>query len=160
MMRQVIFLPDGLGGYVAEVPSLPGCRAKGKNISEAVRNVRQAIYQHIDNLKASGQPIPESTVMEIPKKEGVIRENLLLREDVIQAIREIFPNEDLQAVLDMMDEYGKEPFEIDTENVQIAAIRLSEGNLDKLMQLVVDAKRDYRDVLSWYAMKFGKYPSA
>src|SRR5262249_55896183 len=73
-MRQVVFLPDGGGGYVVEVPSLPGCRAKGKNISEAITNTRHAIYAHIENLKASGQPVPESTVVDIPKAEGVIND--------------------------------------------------------------------------------------
>lgn len=157
-MRQVIFLPDGLGGYVVEVPSLPGCRAKGKNISEAITNTRRAIYAHLEKLKASGQPVPESTVVDMPKAEGVINDKLLLREDVIAAIQEILPNEDLQTVLDTVGEYGKESFEIDSERVQIAVIRLSEGNLDHLLQFVIDAKRDYRDVLSWYAQKFGKYP--
>jgi predicted RNase H-like HicB family nuclease len=157
-MRQVIFLPDGVGGYVVEVPSLPGCRAKGKNLSEAVRNTRQAIYEHIDKLKAAGQPIPEAKMMDIPKAEGAINDKLLLREDVIQAAQEMFPNEDLQTILDVMNEYGKRPFEMDTERVQVAAVRLSEGDVDKLRQLVADAKRDYRDVLSWYAMKFGQYP--
>ncbi len=157
-MRQVIFLPDGVGGYVVEVPSLPGCRAKGKNLSQAIVNVKQIIYKHIENLQALGQPVPESTEIDFPKAEGVIPHNLLLHEDVIQAIQDVFPNEDLQTVLDVMDEYGKQPFEIDQERVQIAAIRLSEGNIDKLLQLVVDAKRDYRDVISWYALKFGKYP--
>jgi predicted RNase H-like HicB family nuclease len=157
-MRQVIFLPDGLGGYVVEVPSLPGCRAKGKNISEAIVNVRRAIYKYIDNLDVMGEAIPDSTVMEIPKADGVVSYNMLLKEDVIQTIQEIFPNEDLQTVLDVLSEYGKQPFEMDTERVQIAAIRLSEGDVDKLLQLVSDAKRDYRDVISWYATKFGSYP--
>src|SRR5712691_3219139 len=110
-MRQVVFLPDGVGGYVVEVPSLPGCRAKGKNLSEATRNVRQTIYNYIDNLKAQGQPIPESTVIDIPKAEGVIRHEMLLREDVIQAIHDVLPGEDLQTVLDIVDEYGKQPYE-------------------------------------------------
>ena len=157
-MRQVVFLPDGVGGYVVEVPSLPECRAKGKNISEAIVNTRQAIYAHIANLEALGLPIPESTVMEIPKAEGVINDQLLLKEDVIQAIRDVFPNEDLQTILDVLSEYGKQPFERDSERVQIAAIQLSEGDIDRLLQFVVDAKRDYRDVLSWYATKFGRYP--
>ncbi len=157
-MRQMVLLPDGVGGYVVEVPSLPGCRAKGKNLSEAITNTRKAIDQHIDDLKASGQPIPESTFMEFPKKEGVIVDKLLLREDVVQAVQEVFPNDDLQTILDVMDEYGKRPFELDQARVQIAAIRLSEGNVDKLLQLAIDAKNDYRDVLSWYATKFGKYP--
>src|SRR5262245_6283319 len=114
-MRQVIFLPDGVGGYVVEVPSLPGCRAKGKNLSEATRSVRAAIYAHLDNLKSLGQPIPESTVIDVPKAEGVIRHELLLREDVIAAVQAVFPNEDLQTILDVLDEYGQQPYEIDRE---------------------------------------------
>src|SRR5690348_14540602 len=108
-MRQVVFLPDGVGGYVVEVPGLPGCRAKGKNLSDAIGNIRKAIYKHIDELKASGQPVAESTLMDIPKKEGVIVENLLLREDVMKVVQEVFPNEDLQTVMDVVNEYGKQP---------------------------------------------------
>ena len=157
-MRQVVYLKDGVGGYVSEVPSLPGCRAKGKDLSEVIVNTRHAIYDHLANLEAQGQPIPEATVIDVPKADGVYNDKLLLREDVIQAIGEVFPNEDLQTVLDVMNEYGKQPFERDTERVQVASIRLSDGNVDKLLQLVSDAKRDYRDVLSWYALKFGSYP--
>src|SRR5690349_17404242 len=105
MMRQVIFLPDGLGGYVVEVPSLPGCRAKGKTMSDAIRNVRHAIYSHVDNLNIRGEAIPESTVMDIPKVEGVVSYKMLLREDVVEAIAEQFSNEDLQTLLDVVLEY-------------------------------------------------------
>lgn len=157
-MRQVIYTPDGTGGYVAQVPSLPGCMTKGKNLSEVMNNSRHAIYDYLAKLEASGQPIPESTIVEAPKDKGVFSNNILLKEDVIRTIQEVFPNEDLQTILEVMSEYGKQPFEIDRERVQVAAIRLSEGNVDKLLQLVSDAKRDYRDVISWYAIKFGSYP--
>ena len=155
-MRQVVFVPDGLGGYVVEVPSLPGCRARGKNASQAIVNVRQAIYAYIDNLIANGQPVPEATIIDIPKAEGVIQDQLLLKEDVIQAVQEILPHEDLHTVLDVLDEYGKHPYEMDQERVQIAVIRMSEGDIDRMLQLVSDAKRDYRDVLAAYATRSGK----
>ncbi len=157
-MRQIVFLPDGTGGYTVEVPSLPGCHAKGRNISEAVRNARKAIYRHMEDLLARGLPIPEATVIDIPKAEGVVRHDLLLREDVVKAAQETFPDQDLQMVLGLLDEFGKEPFETDPEYVHMAIIRLSEGQLDKLRILIADAKRDPRDVLSWYATKYGKYP--
>jgi len=157
-MRQVVFLPDGVGGYVVEVPSLPGCRAKGKNLTAAVKDVRQVIYSHIANLQALGQTVPESTVMDIPKAEGVITYNLLLKEDVLKVIGNVFPDTDPQAILDIVSEYGKQPFENDIERIQIAAVQLSEGDIDKLVQIIIDAKRDYRDVLVWYSTKFGKYP--
>ncbi len=157
-MRQIVLIPDGVGGYVVEVPSLPDCRSKGKTASEAIRNVKQAIYAQIEHLKSSGQPVPEATVVDVVKAEGVVSYNLLLREDVSALAQETFPNEDLQTVLDIVDEYGKQPFEIDRERVQIAVIRLSEGNVDRLRKLVVDAKRDYRNILMGYGMKFGAYP--
>lgn len=157
-MRQVIFRKDGMGGYVAEVPSLPGCTAKGKNLSEIFMNTRHAIIEYYAKLEAAGQPIPESIVVDVPKADGVYNDKLLLREDVLQSIREYFPNDDTQTIMDIMDEYGKRPFEIDSERVQVASIHLSEGNVEKLKQVVSDAKRDYRDVLSWYATKFGRYP--
>jgi predicted RNase H-like HicB family nuclease len=154
----VIYIPDGTGGYIAQAPSLPGCITKGKNLSEVMNNSRQAIYDHLATLETNGQPIPESTIIEAPKDKGVFSHNILLKEDVIRAIQDVFPNEDLQTILVVMNEYGKKPFEIDTERVQVASIRLSEGNVDKLLQIVSDAKRDYRDVISWYAIKFSSYP--
>ncbi len=157
-MRQVLFIKDDNGGYTAEVPSLPGCSARGKNLSEAIRNIRKAIYAHLASLQAAGQPMPELTRIEAPQPEGVIQHEILLREDVIQAVREGFPDEDPELILLVLDDYGKESFQSDPEAVQIAVVRLSEGSTDKLEGLVEDAKRDFRDVLSWYARKFGKYP--
>lgn len=154
-MRQVIFLPDGLGGFVAEVPSLPGCRSKGKTISEVLVNVRQAIITYIENLQAQGQPVPEPTFIEVPKKEGVIVHNMLTRDDIVEAAQAAFPNEDLQTVLGMLDDYGQRT---DRERVQMAILGLSKGSVDKLLTYLVAAKQDYRDVLLWYAKEFGKYP--
>ncbi len=157
-MRQIFFQPDGAGGYTAEVPSLPGCRAAGKNISEAFSNIRKAIYQHLDALASAGLPIPESTVISAPSGQGIISDKLLLHEDVIQAIKDTFPNENTQTILDIIDEYGKRPFDIDTERVQVAAVHLSEGNIEQLKRFVTDAKRDYRDVIAYYGIKYGRYP--
>src|SRR5579859_6152241 len=154
-MRQVIYTADGSGGFVAEVPSLPGCRSQGKTISEAVRNIRQAIITYIENLQAQGQPIPEATFIDVPKREGVIVDNMLTRDDIVQAAQTAFPTEDLQTVLDVLDSYSQIN---DHERVQMAIIGLSEGSVDKLLTHSLAAIQDYRDVLSWYAMKFGKYP--
>src|SRR5713101_3667114 len=99
-MRQVIYISDGVGGFVAEVPSLPGCRSQGKTISQASVNIRQAVITYIENLQAQGQPIPESTFIDVPKQEGVIVDNMLTRDDIVQAARAAFPNEDVQTVLD------------------------------------------------------------
>jgi predicted RNase H-like HicB family nuclease len=155
-MRQIVFIPDGLGGYVIEVPSLPGCRAGGKNATQAITNVKQAIYAYIDHLIANGHPVPEATIIDIPKAEGVIQTQLLLKEDVVEAVQTAFPNEVFQTVLDVLNEYGTQLYELDRERVQIAVIRLSGGNLDRLLELITQAKQDYRDILVAYTTKFGE----
>ena len=40
-MRQVILIPDlEDGGYVVEVPSLPGCYSQGETVEEALENIK------------------------------------------------------------------------------------------------------------------------
>ncbi len=157
-MRQVIFRVDPYVGYRADVPSLPGCHAAGKTLTEVTHNVRVAVYAHLADLEAHGKPIPPSTVLDIPPTEGIIRHQLLLREDVVQALSETFPDEALPPLLDLVDAYGQTPYERDGERVQIAAIRLSAGDRKRLADLIAAARQDYRDVLSWYGIKFGAYP--
>ena len=40
-------------------------------------------------------------------------------------------------------------FHLRRERVQLAILKLSDGNEDKLREFVAVAKRDYRDVLFW-----------
>jgi hypothetical protein len=46
-------------------------------------------------------------------------------------------------------EYGVASHEREVPRVRLAILRLSEGQRDRLKQLVGLAKRDYRDVLMW-----------
>ena len=58
-MRQVVLHPDAEdGGWVAEVPSLPGCVSQGETKEEALRNIREAIAQWLDAAQALGRSIP------------------------------------------------------------------------------------------------------
>ena len=58
-MRQVILIPDlEDGGYVVEVPSLPGCYSQGETVEEALENIKDAIQGYIEILKSDGLPIP------------------------------------------------------------------------------------------------------
>lgn len=58
-MRQVVLYPDlEDGGWIAEVPSLPGCLSQGDSKEEAIANVRDAIETWIHGMEAVGQPIP------------------------------------------------------------------------------------------------------
>jgi len=66
-MRQVILYPDREdGGWVAEVPSLPGCVSDGNTRDEALGNARDAIAAWIEAAKNLGREIPpETTDVEI-----------------------------------------------------------------------------------------------
>lgn len=58
-MRQVILIPDETGGYVVEVPSLPGCYSQGETEEEALANIKEAIKLHIEDMLAAGEDIPD-----------------------------------------------------------------------------------------------------
>jgi predicted RNase H-like HicB family nuclease len=47
-------------GYFAYSPNLPGCHSNGKTIEETKRNIRVAIEQHIESLRAHDQPVPSA----------------------------------------------------------------------------------------------------
>jgi predicted RNase H-like HicB family nuclease len=46
------------GGYVAFVPSLPGCHTQGETLEETERNAKEAIALYLESLIAHGEPIP------------------------------------------------------------------------------------------------------
>jgi len=59
-MRQVVIYPDHEdGGWVAEVPSLPGCVSQGETREEALANVREAIDTWIDGATHVGMAVPD-----------------------------------------------------------------------------------------------------
>ena len=58
----VILTPDtDVGGYTARVPALPGCNTQGTSLEEALANAREAIELYLEELRESGEPIPEDT---------------------------------------------------------------------------------------------------
>jgi predicted RNase H-like HicB family nuclease len=58
-MRQVILIPDETGGYIVEVPSLPGCYSQGETVDEALENIREAIELHIEAMVEAGERVPD-----------------------------------------------------------------------------------------------------
>ncbi len=58
-MRQVILIPDESGGYIVEVPSLPGCYSQGDSETEALDNIKEAIALHLEDMIAAGETIPD-----------------------------------------------------------------------------------------------------
>jgi predicted RNase H-like HicB family nuclease len=53
-MRYLVNLiyDDEYGGYVADVPQLPGCMSQGKTVDEALANVREAIEAYLEGEPA------------------------------------------------------------------------------------------------------------
>lgn len=54
----VIFEPSEDGGYIAYVPSLPGCTTQGEDFEDAKQMVKDAIKGYISVLQEDGDPIP------------------------------------------------------------------------------------------------------
>lgn len=69
------------------------------------------------------------------------------RDDVIAAVNRDFPNEDRADVLTILDQYGYRGWAYERERVQLAILRLSDGNLDGVRAALRVANTDYRDLL-------------
>jgi 16S rRNA C1402 N4-methylase RsmH len=54
-----------------------------------------------------------------------------------------------ERVASLLAEYGQESHEREAARVQLAILKLSEGQAERVAELVTAAKRDYRDVLMW-----------
>ena len=57
------------GGYVAFVPTLPGCHTQGETFEETEKNIHEAIELYLESLVALGEHIPEET----KSFQGVVR---------------------------------------------------------------------------------------
>ncbi len=50
LMFDVVVQKDETGGYVAFVPSLPGCHTQGETLEELMKNVEEAIELYLETL--------------------------------------------------------------------------------------------------------------
>ena len=71
------------------------------------------------------------------------------RDEVIAVVQKTFPESAYAHVFELLDSYGVESYERERARVQLAILKLSGGNEEKLREFVAVAKRDYRDVLFW-----------
>jgi predicted RNase H-like HicB family nuclease len=58
MRYTVILQRETDGGYVAVVPSLPGCVSQGDTREEALKNIEEAAELYIEDVQATGDPLP------------------------------------------------------------------------------------------------------
>lgn len=70
------------------------------------------------------------------------------REPVQRLARRLFPGVQEAIVLEMLDRYGIEWYERERDRVQVAVLKLSNGDLERLKTMVSHAKMDYRDTLA------------
>ena len=68
---------------------------------------------------------------------------------MLAAVGQQFPDRDAATVLALLDRYGTRRFERERERVQLAILKLSGGDIEKLRHGLDVARRDYRDVLYW-----------
>ncbi len=64
-MRHVILAPIEDGGWLATVPSLPGCRTEGDSREEALEYIKEAIELYIETLQELGREVPEDEAIEL-----------------------------------------------------------------------------------------------
>lgn len=68
--------------------------------------------------------------------------------DVERIARREFSDEQFSTVITLLKEYGTEAWQRECPRVQLAALKLADGSLEKLRAQIEVAKRDYRDVLA------------
>lgn len=58
MQYTVILQQEADGGYVATVPSMPGCVSQGDSRDESLANIREAIEVYLEDCREAGDPLP------------------------------------------------------------------------------------------------------
>ena len=54
----VVLMPDREGGYVVEVPALPGCTTYGQTLGDALLMAEDAIGGYLAVLREDGDAVP------------------------------------------------------------------------------------------------------
>ncbi|HVC77000.1 MAG TPA: type II toxin-antitoxin system HicB family antitoxin [Candidatus Micrarchaeaceae archaeon] len=55
----IVVNPDPEGGYTVTVPALLGCVTQGETTEECIAHAREAVALYLEDLVASGGPVPE-----------------------------------------------------------------------------------------------------
>jgi|SRR5215472_89856 len=68
--------------------------------------------------------------------------------DVERIVRREFKDDEVAEVLAVLNQFGTDKEDRGTVRVQLAALKLADGNREKLLSNIEAAKRDYRDILA------------
>ena len=55
---------------------------------------------------------------------------------MLSVVKREFPNEDAQAIVALLDAYGVESYENERDRVQLAILKLSQGEAEKLLEVI------------------------
>jgi predicted RNase H-like HicB family nuclease len=70
LMRYTVLLEqERHDGYVASVPTLPGCVSQGDTRREALANIREAIEVYLEDCREAGDPVPTEVGKEFVQVE-------------------------------------------------------------------------------------------
>ena len=78
--------------------------------------------------------------------------------DVQRIVRRDFAHEQFGTVMSVLDEYAKGGFRRECSRVQLAILKLANGDLEAVRRYFTAANRDYRDVLA--AAEYPEYVRA
>ena len=71
-------------------------------------------------------------------------------DDVARKLASMWPDSaERECARAELSRYGSEAHEREAERVRLAILRLCDGQLERLADMVATAKQDYRDVLMW-----------
>lgn len=73
----------------------------------------------------------------------------MIEDAVAAAVRAAFGEERCYHILRLLETYGVETYERESERVRLALVKLSGGSEEKLAEHLAVAKVDYRDILLW-----------
>lgn len=64
-MSDYVYLTRQGQFYVAEVPSLPGCRTIGRSEQEALENIKSVVEGYLATLRRSRRSLPRVKVVKV-----------------------------------------------------------------------------------------------
>ncbi|MBF0558542.1 MAG: hypothetical protein HQL08_07150 [Nitrospirae bacterium] len=71
------------------------------------------------------------------------------RNDIVNAVEVLFPEDERELAMTLLDQYDTGIWKERKERIQMATLILSEGSIEKLKGFIKEATQDYRNVLYW-----------
>jgi phosphinothricin acetyltransferase len=126
----------GRAGFEVIVAMVLGCNPR------SIELLKAAGFQEVGRLPGAAR-IGGGSV------DHVYLSRKVTTDPVDAAVRAAFPAADATAIAALLDAYGTRPRERERERVQLAIVKLCDGDAGKLRHFIDIARIDYREVLAW-----------